>query len=79
MLTIKWTHPDGAISIHETKKVCTLIPKTEAWSEYEKANPDFISDDIRAIVMYDSGTICVFICEAHLYIVNENGKTVQTI
>lgn len=79
MLTIKWTQPSGAISIHETKNVYTLIPKTQAWSEYEKANPDFISDDIRALVMYDGGTICVFIGEAHLYIVNENGKTVQTV
>jgi hypothetical protein len=79
MLTIKWTQPAGAISIHETKDVCTITPRTAAWSEYEKANPDFISDAIRALVMYDGGTICVFSGEPHLYIVNSNGKTVHTI
>jgi hypothetical protein len=79
MLTIKWTQPSGAISIQETKNACTLIPKTKAWEEYKKENPDIITDKIRALVMHDGGTICVFICEAHLYIVNENGKTVQTV
>jgi len=79
MLTIKWTQPSGAISISESKHVCTLIPKTKAWDEYKKENADLLSDDMRAIVVYDGGTICVFIGDAHLYIVNSNGKTVQTI
>lgn len=79
MLTIKWTQPSGAINIFETKNVCTLIPKTKAWNEYKEDNPDLITDKMRAIVMYDGGTIYVFICELYLYIVNSNGKTVQTI
>ena len=79
MLTIKWTQPNGTINIFETKNVCTLIPKTKAWDEYKNENPDILSDKMRAIVMYDGGTICIFICEAHLYVVNENGKTVQTV
>lgn len=79
MLTIKWIQPDGATNIFETKNVCTLIPKTKAWEEYKHENPDLISDNLRALVMYDGGTICVFICEPHLYIVNSNAKTVQTV
>jgi len=79
MLTIKWTQPSGAINIFESKNACVLIPKTKAWDEYVCDNPDFKADNMRAIVMYDGGTICIFIGEAHLYIVNENGRTVQTV
>lgn len=79
MLTIKWTQPNGTINIFETKNVCVLIPKTEAWTDYKKENPDIIQDNMRALVMYDGGTICVFICESHLHIVNSNGKTIQTV
>ena len=79
MLTIKWIQPSGITNIFETKNVCTLIPKTKAWEEYERENPDMISDNMRALVMHDGGTICIFVCEPHLYIVNSNGKTVQTV
>ena len=79
MLTIKYTQPSGAISIIESKTVCVLIPKTEAWDEFKTENTDIITDNMRGIVMYDGGTICVFTEDTHLYIVNENGKTVQTV
>ena len=79
MLTIKWTQPSGAINIFETKSVCTLIPKTEAWGEYEKENLDLTPGEARALVMYDGGTIYVSNSEPHLYIVNSNGRTVQTV
>ena len=79
MLTIKWTQQSGAISIFESKMACVLIPKTKAWDEHKNDNPDMVTDNMRAIVMYDGGTICIFVEEAHLYIVNENGKTVQTV
>ena len=78
MLTIKWTQPSGAINIFESKNVCVLIPKTKVWDEYMSDDSNLKSDNMRAIVMYDGGTICVFIGDANLYVVNDNGKTVQT-
>lgn len=78
MLTIKWTQPAGAISIFETKNTCVLIPKTKAWDEYF-CDADIKDDNARAVVMYDGGTIHLFSGDAKLYIVNENGKTVQTV
>jgi len=79
MLTIKWTQPNGTISIFESKTACVLIPKTKAWDEFESDNPDLITHNMRGLVMYDNGTIHVFIGDAHLYIVNENGKTISSV
>ena len=79
MLTIKWTHQGGSINIIESKAACVLVPKTKAWDEFKTENTNTITDNMRGIVMYDGGTICVFIEDTHLYIVNENGKTVQTV
>ncbi len=79
MLTIKWTQPSGAINILETKTAIVIQPRTQSWDEYEKANPDAILKNTRGLVMYDGGTIYVESGDKHLYIVNENGKTVQTV
>ena len=79
MLTIKWTQPSGAISIFESKRTCVLTPKSKAWDAHMSNDSDLKSDNMRAVVMHDGGTICVFIGEPHLYVVNENGKTVQTV
>ena len=79
MLTIKWTQPNGAINIFESKTVCTLTPRTKAWDEYMSDDSNLKADNMRGIVMYDGGTIHVFSEEPHLYIVNSNGKTVQTV
>lgn len=79
MLTIKWTQPSGAISIFESKRACVLFPKTKAWDEYMEDDSNLKSENMRAIVMYDGGTVCVFIGDAHLYVVNSEGKTIQTV
>lgn len=79
MLTIKWTQTAGAISIIETKILTVIFPETDSWVEYKKANPNFTTDEVRGLVMYDDGTIAVMKGDNHLYVVNGNGKTVQTV
>ena len=79
MLTLKWTQTSGVISIIETRTAAVIPPRTPAFDEYKKENPDFLTDNIRGVVLYDGGSIPVFVEDARLYIVNENGKTVQTV
>lgn len=79
MLIIKWTQPSGIVNLIETKTAAVMIPKTPAFKEYKKENPDLKTNDVRGMVFYDGGTIILSRGEKHLYVVNENGKTVQTV
>lgn len=79
MLTIKWTQPSGIISIIETKTAAVILPRTEAWGNVKKDSPDLNIKGVRGMVIYDDATIYVGIDDARLYIVNENGKTVETV
>lgn len=79
MLIIKWTQPNGIISLIETRIAAVTLKHTPAFDEYKEENPDLETENIRGLVFYDKGTIVIHMGEVGLYIVNENGKTVQTV
>jgi hypothetical protein len=79
MLTIKWTQSNGTVNLLEANEVSIIYSKTEAWKEVE--GEFFGSSSNLKAVIYRDGKYCIplYFGDQNLYIVNSEGKTVQTV